>query len=172
MDWVSQWLWNCIWLQMYLKITGIHDIWKYLIVIPPWVTITHLWIRTYGSNFRASESKELIVYTCQSSSVSQSDKFRCHEYNWTELDRQAHSPRPATLTSGCEPSHFLLRQMDRGSLASGYSWCGCSSSPWKAAKTASHVLVISVSSCQCISHRIRVQTGSHMLKPKRTLGLT
>lgn len=60
--------------------------WKCLIVIPPWDTNTQLWIRTYGSHFRASESKELIVYTCQSSSVSQSDNFRCHESNRTELD--------------------------------------------------------------------------------------
>lgn len=95
--------------------------WKCLIVILLWDTNTHLWIRTYGSNFRISESKELIGYTCQSSSVSQSDKFKYHESNGTELDRQAHSTRSSTLIPGCEPSHFLLRQIDRGSLAPGYS---------------------------------------------------
>lgn len=51
---------------------------KCLIVIPPWDTNTQLWIRTNGSHFiRASVSKELIAYTCQSSLVNQSDNFRC-----------------------------------------------------------------------------------------------
>ena len=48
--------------------------WKRLIVISLWEErLTHMCrLGTYGSHFRASEPKELIVYTRQSSSVSQS----------------------------------------------------------------------------------------------------
>lgn len=44
--------------------------WKWLIVILPWEErLTHFYrLGTYGSHCRASETKELIVYTRQSSS--------------------------------------------------------------------------------------------------------
>lgn len=73
--------------------------WKHLSVISLWEERpAHICVLgTCRSHFRASKTIELIVYTCQSTSVNQaSDTPEGHEPNKTEIDRQVDSPRPAT----------------------------------------------------------------------------